>query len=417
MRRPRFERPATPTPEVLVSHGSPVSLDTPDAAALLTRAASIRALLQANADVTDAQRRLADGNVQALKDTGLCRLMVPKRFGGYETSMRTYIDVMAELGRGCGATAWVASLLNVCAWLAALFPEQAQRDVWGAGADNWVAGSLAPNGTAVEEAGGWRVTGRWPWASGCLHAQWAGCGIHMNDARGETTNFGLSLMPMTELRIEDTWFMAGMKGTGSNTIVAEHVFVPEHRFLPYPQAFGGSYRTEHTDEVVYRAAFVPVTVLILAGAQLGVARAALDHVVSRAGRRGITHTTFASQAVSSGFQMLVADAAIKIDTAVLHAQRAADDLDREAEAGRHMDLTGRARVRMDTALVAKHCRDAVELLVQAHGTSSLADSNPMQRLWRDVHTASHHAITEWQVNLEVYGKALLGVEPNITHLI
>jgi 3-hydroxy-9,10-secoandrosta-1,3,5(10)-triene-9,17-dione monooxygenase len=169
--------------------------------------------------------------------------------------------------------------------------------------------------------------------------------------------------------------------------------------------------------VIYRTAFVPVTVLILAGSQLGVARAALDHVVSRAGTRGITHTTFVSQAVSAGFQMLVAEAAIKIDTAVLHAQRAADDLDRAAEAGRHMDLTGRARVRMDTALVAKHCRDAVELLVQAHGTSSLADSNPMQRLWRDVHTASHHAITEWQVNLEVYGKALLGVEPNITHLI
>jgi len=72
---------------------------------------------------------------------------------------------------------------------------------------------------------------------------------------------------------------------------------------------------------------------------------------------------------------------------------------------------------MDTALAAKYCRDSVELLVAAHGTSSLADSNRMQRLWRDVHTASHHAITEWQVNLEVYGKALLGVEPNITHLI
>ena len=87
------------------------------------------------------------------------------------------------------------------------------------------------------------------WASGCLHAQWAACGIHMNNDSGETANFGLSLMPMTELTIEDTWFMAGMKGTGSNTIVAKDVFVPEHRFLPYPAAFEGSYRTEHTDEV------------------------------------------------------------------------------------------------------------------------------------------------------------------------
>jgi alkylation response protein AidB-like acyl-CoA dehydrogenase len=397
--------------------GEATSSNTPDAAALLERAARIRPILERNADATDALRRLADENVQALRDAGLCRLMVPARLGGYQTSIRTYLEVMAEVGRGCGSTSWVASLINVCAWLAALFPEQAQADIWGPDPDAWIAGSLAPNGSAVPVEGGWRVTGRWPWASGSMHAQWAACGIHMKNERGEMANFGLSLMPMTELTIEDTWFMAGMKGTGSNTIVATDAFVPSHRFLPYPDAFAGRYRTEHTDEAVYRAALVPVTVLILAPSQLGVARAALEHTMAKSRTRGITHTTFATQAESAGFQMLVADAAMKIDTAALHIGRAADDLDRVAGDGRLMDLTQRARVRIDTALAAKYCRDAVELLVQAHGTSSLADSNRMQRLWRDVHTASHHAITEWQVNLEVYGKALLGVEPNITHLI
>jgi 3-hydroxy-9,10-secoandrosta-1,3,5(10)-triene-9,17-dione monooxygenase len=391
--------------------------DAPSRAALIERAAGIRSTLEGNAEQTDALRRLPPGNVDALLATGLCRLMVPQRFGGFQTDIRTYIEVMAEIGRGCGSTAWVASLVNVCAWLAALFPERAQRDVWGANPEAWVAGSLAPLGVATPVDGGWRVTGKWPWASGSLHAQWAACGIHMKDANGEMANLGLSLMPMREVRVEDTWFMAGMKGTGSNTIVATDVFVPEHRFLPYPQAFGGVYRTEHTDETVYRVAFVPVTVLILAGAQLGVARAALELVKQWAPKRGITHTTFTSQSESAGFQILLADAAMKVDTAFLHAYRAADDLDRAAMAGELMNLEQRARVRMDTALVAKHCREAVELLVQAHGTSSLADWNRMQRLWRDVHVASHHAITEWQVNLEVYGKALLGIEPNITHLI
>jgi alkylation response protein AidB-like acyl-CoA dehydrogenase len=140
--------------------------------------------------------------------------MVPERFGGYQTSVRTYIDVMAELGRGCGSTAWVASLINVCAWLAALFPEQAQADVWGSDPDAWIAGSLAPNGAAVAVDGGWRVTGRWPWASGSMHAQWAACGIHMKDDAGERATPAV-LMPMTAPTIEDTWFMAGMKGTGS----------------------------------------------------------------------------------------------------------------------------------------------------------------------------------------------------------
>src|SRR5262249_60601607 len=101
-----------------------------------------------------------------------------------------------------------------CGWLAALFPEKAQQDVWGSNPDAWAAGSLAPHGDARPVAGGWRVTGRWPWASGCLHAQWAACGIHMNNDKGETGDFGLSLMPVADLTIEDTWFMASMKGTG-----------------------------------------------------------------------------------------------------------------------------------------------------------------------------------------------------------
>lgn len=390
---------------------------SPHPTELLRRAAALRPLLEQNAELTDSLRRLPDANVAALREAGLCRLMVPRRFGGYETSIHTYIEVMAEIGRGCGSTSWVASLINVCAWLAGLFPDRAQRDVWGSSPDAWVAGSLAPHGDARAVDGGWRVTGRWMWASGCLHAQWAACGIHMNDDKGETVNFGLSLMPMADLAIEDTWHMAGMKGTGSNTIVARDVFVPEHRFLPYPAAFAGSYRTEHADETVYRVALVPVTILILVGSQLGLAKAALDHVLAKAPTRGVTHTNFARQADSAGFQILVAEASMKIETAFLHALRAADDLDGFAAAGRHPDVTARARVRIDSALVAKYCREAIEILVSAHGTSSMADSNRLQRLWRDVHVASRHAITEWQVNLEVYGKALLGVEPNITPLI
>src|SRR5215510_12832872 len=131
----------------------------PDRAELIERAARMRPLLQANAEETDRLRRLADANVQALRESGLCRLMVPRRLGGYETDIHTYIAVMAELGRGCGSTAWTASLLNVCAWLAALFPDRAQREVWNSNAETWIAGSLAPRGEALPVDGGWRVTG------------------------------------------------------------------------------------------------------------------------------------------------------------------------------------------------------------------------------------------------------------------
>ena len=400
-----------------MSQGTRSESTAPDTSELVARAARIRPILERNAEEADRLRRLPEANVQALHDSGLCRLMVPRRLGGYETDIRTYITVMAELGRGCGSTAWTASLLNVCAWLAALFPERAQQDVWGSNPEAWIAGSLAPKGEARATAGGWIVNGRWPWASGSLHAQWAACGILMKNEQGGVANLGLSLTPMTDLTIEDTWHMVGMKGTGSNTIVAKDVFVPEHRFLPYPGAFQGAYRTEHKDEALYRAAFVPFTILILIGSQLGVAKAALDHVIANASRRGVTHTNFERQSESTGFQIQVAEAAMKIESAYLHAFRASDDLDRDARSGQHPDLTARAKTRADVALVAKYCREAVDLLVSAHGTSSLADSNRLQRLWRDIHVASHHAITEWQVNLEIYGKALLGVEPNITPLI
>jgi alkylation response protein AidB-like acyl-CoA dehydrogenase len=168
---------------------------------------------------------------------------------------------------------------------------------------------------------------------------------------------------------------------------------------------------------VYRASFVPLTILILIGSQLGLAKAALDFVIEKASLRGVTHTNYKVQRESTGFQILVAEAAMKVESAWLHAFRAADDLDNVSTSSAHPGITARARIRMDTALVAKYCREAVDMLVSAHGTSSLADSNRMQRLWRDIHVASHHAIIEWQVNLEIFGKALLGIEPNITPLI
>jgi len=125
---------------------------------LVDKADSLRSLLESTAAETDRLRRLPDANLRALLDAGLCRLMVPKRFGGHQTSIHTYIEVMEALGRGCGSTSWVASLINVCAWLASLFPERAQQDIWNSNRDAWIAGSLAPHGNAVAVDGGWRVT-------------------------------------------------------------------------------------------------------------------------------------------------------------------------------------------------------------------------------------------------------------------
>jgi alkylation response protein AidB-like acyl-CoA dehydrogenase len=392
---------------------------TPTLEELVGRAAALRPLLEANAAETDRNRDVVKANVDAVREAGLCRIMVPRRFGGFETDFRTFLAVMSELAKGCGSTSWAISLANVLTWVIALFPERAQQEVWGKTPDSWGAGSLDPRtGQARRVDGGMVVTGKWPWASGCLHAHWAVAGVRILDEAGELEDLGLALIPMGELSIDDTWFMAGMRGTGSNTIVAQDVFVPDHRFLSYlAGAFEGNYPTEFKDEALYRSAFVPVAVLILVAPLLGLARAALEYVTEMASKRGISHTSFGRQIDSAGFHIRLAQAAITIDGAHLHAYRGADDIDQAAASNRYPDLMARARIRLDTAWAAHLCRQAIDMLVEAHSTSSLADASPMQRIWRDTEVASRHAIVDWMVNLEIYGKTLLGVEPNITELI
>jgi 3-hydroxy-9,10-secoandrosta-1,3,5(10)-triene-9,17-dione monooxygenase len=390
---------------------------TPTRDELLDRAAALRPLLERNAAQTEADRRLVDESLEAVREAGLLRIVNPKRFGGYETDIRTMLDVSATLATGCGSTGWVVNLINVCSWLVGLYPRQTQEEVWGSDPDTRVAGALAPTATTRRVDGGLVVSGRWPWLSGSLHAQWGMGGVPVVDESGDMVDVGLALMPMHELSVEDTWFVVGMRGTGSNTIVADDILVPDHRILPMPRAIEGEYPTEFKDEVLYRSAFIPVLALILVGPLLGLARAALQYVVEKAPRRAITYTSYEHQTDSVAFQMAIAEAAAKVDTAHLHAYRAAADIDDAARAGTYPDLSARARVRMDAGWAARQAREAVDLLISAHGASAFAEASPLQRIWRDLNTASRHAVVNPSVNEEIYGKALLGVQPQITDLI
>jgi alkylation response protein AidB-like acyl-CoA dehydrogenase len=389
----------------------------PTAEELTARAEALKPLLAGNAAQGEADRRVVEESIQAMTDAGLFRIAVPKRYGGYETSMRTMLDVSAAVAEADGGTSWVLTLVNVCAWLASLFPEKAQDDVFGADPDAKVSGVLAPTAETTKAAGGYRVTGRWYYSSGAWHASWAVLGIPVTNEAGEVVDQGLALIPAAELTVEDTWFVAGMKSTGSNCLIAEDVFVPEHRVMSVPGAIEGHYPTEHTEETFYRSAFVPILALVLVGPQLGLGRAALHLVTEKAPRKPISYTFFDKQADSVGFQLQIADAALKIDTARLHAYRAADDIDRAAARGEYLDFLTRARVRADTGLVAEKITDAINVLLSAHGAGGFADVNPLQRIWRDANVAARHAVVLPAVGYEVYGKALLGIDDKITPLV
>lgn len=386
-------------------------------AELVGRAREIVPVLARNAARTESDRRVVEENIALVDEADLFSITKPKRLGGLETDLRTTLEVSRELARGCGSTSWAVTLTNVCAFFGGLFPDRAQRDVWEGAPGNRIAGVLAPSAEATRVGGGYRLTGSWGWASGCLHAQWAVVGFPVPDENGEIVDQGLALVPMSDLSIEDTWFVAGMRGTGSNTLVARDILVPEHRVISIPAAIGGRYGTEHTDEVLYRSAFVPVAALVLAGPQLGLAQAALDLVIEKAPKRSVSYTYYDVQTEAPTVQLAVAKAASLVDSAHLFAYRAAADIDQAAVDGVYPDYAARARVRMDTGAAIENAREAIRVLVTAHGAASFAETSPLQRIWRDSEVASRHAVISPAISSEVYGRALLGLTDGVTALV
>ncbi len=389
----------------------------PTAAELLERIRTLQPMLAKNAAQGEIDRRVVEESITGLTDAGVFRIAQPRRYGGYETSMRTMLDVSAAVAEADGGTSWVVALCNVCAWMTGLFSERAQADVWAETPDAKVSGVLTPTSEAVKVDGGFRVSGRWHYNSGSWHASWAVLGIPITDESGEAIDQGLALVPYTDLELEDTWFVAGMKSTGSNCLIATEVFVPEHRIVSVTRTLRGDYATEHTDETLYRSAFVPLLSLVLAGPQLGMGRKALEIVREKAAKKPISYTFYTVQSDSVAFQLQLAQAAMMVDTAHLHAYRAADDIDAAAAAGVFPDELTRTRVRADTGWVLEHITKAIDILLSAHGAGSFADINPLQRIWRDSSVGARHAVVTPTVSYEIYGKALLGRDDQITPLI
>jgi alkylation response protein AidB-like acyl-CoA dehydrogenase len=394
-----------------------VRANVPDVAELVSRARGLRPLLRKNSAQGEQNRRVVEESIQALRDAGLFKLLQPKRYGGYETSMRALVDVSAAVAEGDGGSAWVISLLNSGAWLTACFSERAQEDVWGSDPDALVSGVFSPQVQSTKVPGGFRVTGKWFYSSGSWHAGWAVLSIPVTDEVGEVVDMAMALIPRTDLDIEETWFVAGMRASGSNCLIATDVFVPEHRLMAVPPAIEGEHPTEHTDESLYRSPLGPFFAVGMVGPQLGLGRAALEIVREKAATKGVTNTVYAKQADSVAFQLQLAQATLMLDTAHFHAHRVTDDLDSAAARGEKLDFASRTRIRADIGWAIEHVVKAIDVLLYAHGAGSFAEVNPLQRIWRDSEVASRHAGILPMVCYEIYGKALVGSTEQITPMI
>ncbi len=386
---------------------------------LLATAASFKDLLRESAKETDDTRRVPDRVIDALAEAGLFRLGTPKRYGGQEVDVRTIIDVAATLAESCGSTAWVVTLINTVAIGVGMLSEQTQDEVFGADPNARVAGVFSPRGDSRRVDGGYQVSGKWYYGSGSLHSDWVMVGFPLVNEAGETIDFGLGLIPRPDYEIEDTWFVVGMRGSGSNAIAVEDAFVPDHRILSVASALSGDFPTEFVDESLYHSAFQAAFTLVLTGVQLGLGRAALRIAIDQANRRTIPNTIYTQQRESVGFQLQIADAAMLIDSAHLHVYRAAADIDEAAKMGEYPSYENRARIRADAAFAATCVKDAIDILLSAHGAGSFAENSSMQRIWRDSNIAVRHGTLVPPATREIYGKALLGfsLEENITRLL
>ena len=383
----------------------------------IQRAAALRPLLEENTARTETERRIPEEIIDALENAGLFDLMVPRRFGGHALSMDTVLRVSAELAKGCPSTSWVLTLMNVSSWFATRAGRRLQQDIFKETVRPRLCGGLMPSCEVRPADGGVRVTGRWDFTSGCWHSNWCICGVPNLVGDPKSSESGWAFIPMSDLAIDDTWFAAGMKGTGSNTVVADNLFVPAHRLM----SLGG----EHADAdwaVHYQPEpcdhwpLMSVLVLVLVGPVLGAAEGALEAVINGALQRGIKYTVYHRRSESAVVQHNLADAAMMIDTARFHVFRAAADVDR-AGGGMPSDYVTRARLRADCGYAARAACEAVNLLVSIAGGSAFKESNSVQRYWRDVNVAGRHSALITATGLEIYGRALMGLEGNITRVI
>ncbi|CAN5324686.1 acyl-CoA dehydrogenase family protein [soil metagenome] len=389
-----------------------------EAGEVVARVRALKPLLAANAVQGEKDRRAVQESVEALQAAGAFRVGVPRRWGGYETSVRNQLEVSSAVAEADGGLAWVTTLTNVGCWIVGLQNEELQHDIFGDGPDARTVGIIGPSVKARPVEGGYRVNGKGFYASGSMHAQWAGNGALLLDEAGEVVGQAMVFAPMSELSIEDTWFVVGMRASGSNCIVWDDVFVPYHRVFDVgPANAVNEYQTPYKDEVLYRSVFSSTLAVVLTGPQLGLARAALEFVLQQAQTKGIAYTIFGKQKDSVAFQLRVAQAATRIHTAELNAYDAADAIDAWAAEGHVPSLLERARIRAQVATTVENINTALNDLLFAHGSGGFAESSPLQRFWRDSNVAARHAFVLPDVSYESYGKTLLGVDEQIAPVL
>jgi 3-hydroxy-9,10-secoandrosta-1,3,5(10)-triene-9,17-dione monooxygenase len=382
---------------------------TPEA--YLERVRALLPVLRERAAYTEQLRRLPDETFDDFQKAGLFRCLQPKRYGGYELDPGVFYQAIIEVGAVCGSSAWILGVIGVHNWHLAIFPRQAQEDVWGEDDGIQLSTSLAPTGTVERVKGGFRLSGRWSFSSGCDFCQWAVLGAVVPPTDGEPADSRVFLLPRHDYTIDDNWHVIGLCGTGSKDIVVEEAVVPEYRTHSYLDAFHLRHPgNEINNAPLYRLPFGIVFPNGIVAPAIGVALGALEAFREQSAKR--INLRDQSRIVEDPFiQLRLAEAAAEVGGARDRLLGNFAEMMRLARAGEEIPLADRARYRWDAGKGIDWSVRAVDRLFEASGGRGIFLNNPIQRAWRDVHAMRAHAGNNPERAAAVFSRSEFGLPP------
>ena len=366
---------------------------------MVARAVELAPMLRDQARSVEEARRVPAETIQLFREAGFFKVLQPERFGGYGGGLSDLVRISFEIGQACGSTAWCATLGMAHQWFAALFPLQGQEEVW-ANRGTIIAGVYAPLGKVEPVAGGYSVSGRWPYASNCDNSDWYILGgLLPADDQYPAPETGLFLIPKSETGLEDTWFMAGLAGTGSQTVVIDRpIFVPEHRMIRrIDMTEGRAPGSRVHDNPIYGVPFYAALPYSIVTPALGMARGAVDAFAQWVQKQ---------KARSPAMYGALSEASARVDAAWNIVRSRVAETEGLLAEGEKLSLLKRVENRRDQGFAVQLAKDAVDQLMATMGSSSFDLDNPVQRHWRDLNVAAHHIAVHWPDGKTLYGQFL-----------
>lgn len=376
---------------------------------LMARLEALKPTLRARIPQAESERRIPAETIRDFHDAGLWKALQPKRWGGYEVHPNTFFDLLIEVATACPSTAWVYGVVAVHNWQMALFDDRAQEEVWGDDPEVLISSSYAPTGKVEKVEGGYRLSGRWSFSSGCEHCDWAFLGAFVPTEEGRPPDMRTFLVPKSDYVIEDTWKTMALKGTGSHDVVVEGAFVPEHRTHKMSDGFKCDNPGNATNDAdLFRIPFGQIFVRSVSTSAIGIAKAALAFYEE------VTSTKVGaadgSKAASNPFaQMSVAKAHATLDQVQLVLHRNFDEMMAYAARGEAPPIDRRVAWRWDSSHAVSQCVEIVDELFGLCGGRALFLDSPMHRFFLDIHAARAHYANRPESAGTNFGRVQLGM--------